>query len=302
MKGFWSGAVTPGNGASFAAAPVNAGPEAGGPVSAIGSAFWTTAPAVPGSARAAAAAMRDNMTRITFRSYPDARAPWGNLSAGVELEHDAGDLDVVARLEALGLERVDHAERPQPLLDVRQRLLVAEVVAGEQALDPRSGDAEPALGHALHVPTASGRGAGGAVLGPRRDLGRLRRRRLERGAPEDLARQHVEAEVRRRRRDDHRHALVHGLLPRLGRRRAPQPLAPRRRSGIRLLVGHEVGLGQREDPREPGEPLVVRCELVLDRLPVGERIRAVERREVEHVDEQPRALDVREEVVAEPGA
>ena len=35
---------------------------------------------------------------------------------------------------------------------------------------------------------------------------------------------------------------------------------------------------------------------------VGRRVGAVERREVEHVDEQPRALDVREEVVAEAGA
>ena len=42
-------------------------------------------------------------------------------------------------------------------------------------------------------------------------------------------------------------------------------------------------------------------ELLLDRGVVGERVRAVERREIEHVDEQPRALDVREELVAEPG-
>ena len=43
-------------------------------------------------------------------------------------------------------------------------------------------------------------------------------------------------------------------------------------------------------------------QLALDRRVVGDRVRAVERREVEHVHEQPRALDVREEVVAEPGA
>ena len=50
----------------------------------------------------------------------------------------------------------------------------------------------------------------------------------------------------------------------------------------------------------------MRRELALDRGVVGERVRAVShrelRREVEHVHEQPRALDVREEVVAEPGA
>ena len=43
-------------------------------------------------------------------------------------------------------------------------------------------------------------------------------------------------------------------------------------------------------------------ELALDHRVVLDRIGAVERRQVEHVDEQPRALDVGEEVVAEPGA
>ena len=35
---------------------------------------------------------------------------------------------------------------------------------------------------------------------------------------------------------------------------------------------------------------------------VRDRVGAVERRQVEHVHEQPRALDVRQEVVPEPGA
>ena len=43
-------------------------------------------------------------------------------------------------------------------------------------------------------------------------------------------------------------------------------------------------------------------QLGLDRGVVGDRIRAVDRREVEDVDEQARALDMGEEVVAEPGA
>src|SRR4051794_3605545 len=38
--------------------------------------------------------------------------------AGVEFEHGAGDLHVVARLESGRLEPPDHAERPQPLLDI----------------------------------------------------------------------------------------------------------------------------------------------------------------------------------------
>ena len=59
----------------------------------------------------------------------------GGRRARVELEDDAADLDVVTRLEAGRLERVDHAHAAQAVLDVRQRLLVLEVVAGDQALD-----------------------------------------------------------------------------------------------------------------------------------------------------------------------
>src|ERR671928_94463 len=57
----------------------------------------------------------------------------------MQLEHDAPDLDVVARLEPGRLERAHDAHPVQAPLDVRQRLLVVEVVAGEQprALDVR---------------------------------------------------------------------------------------------------------------------------------------------------------------------
>ena len=51
-----------------------------------------------------------------------------------------------------------------------------------------------------------------------------------------------------------------------------------------------------------GEPRVVLGQLALDHLEVALRVRAVQRREIQHVHQQPRALDVREEVVAEPGA
>ena len=46
----------------------------------------------------------------------------------------------------------------------------------------------------------------------------------------------------------------------------------------------------------------MRGELALDRGVVGDRVGAVERREVEHVHQQARALDVREELVPEAGA
>src|SRR5215212_9322822 len=62
--------------------------------------------------------------------------------AGIELEDDPRDLYVVAGLESLLLERGDHAHPPQPVLDVGERLVVLEVVTGDQALDGVAGDAE----------------------------------------------------------------------------------------------------------------------------------------------------------------
>src|SRR3954452_22647964 len=60
----------------------------------------------------------------------------------VELEDDARDLDVVARLEARGLERTHHAHAPQAPFDVDQRVLVVEVVTRDQAVHRVALDAE----------------------------------------------------------------------------------------------------------------------------------------------------------------
>ena len=54
---------------------------------------------------------------------------------GVELERHTCDLDVVARLKALILERADHADTAQPPLEVRQRVLVLEVIARDEPFD-----------------------------------------------------------------------------------------------------------------------------------------------------------------------
>ena len=54
--------------------------------------------------------------------------------------------------------------------------------------------------------------------------------------------------------------------------------------------------------RQRRQARVVLGQLALDHRVVRRRVGAVERREVEHVHEQPRALDVGEEVVAEAGA
>ena len=47
------------------------------------------------------------------------------------------------------LERRDDAHPPQPVLDVRERLIVVEVVAGDQAVDRIARDAELAVAELL---------------------------------------------------------------------------------------------------------------------------------------------------------
>src|SRR5918995_1083203 len=97
------------------------------------------------------------------------------VSAGVELEDDAGDLHVVARLEARRLERLDHAERAEPLLDVAERLVVVHVVAGDQPLDAlalHTEGAPPPAAHAVRLAPARSVGAGGGRGGGVRGLRR----------------------------------------------------------------------------------------------------------------------------------
>ena len=73
-----------------------------------------------------------------------------------------------------------------------------------------------------------------------------------------------------------------------------------RRSTARLV--DQIGFGQGQDSGERRQPRVVARELVLDGRVIGDRVRAVEGAEVEHVDQQPGALDVRQELVPEAGA
>src|SRR4051812_20377404 len=205
----------------------------------------------------------------------------------MQLEHDAADLHVIARLEARLLEGphdTDALERP---LHVRQRLVVLQVVARDQAVDAAADDAEGPVIDAFDAEPPLGRGAEGHVVGEIVDL--FCHRRLRRHAREQLAEERVEPLPRRARRHQHRHLLAGAAGPRL----------PRGRSVLRR---HEVGLRQRQHPRQPRERRVVRLQLALDRAPVRLRVGPVHRRELEHVHEQPRALDVREELVAQPGA
>src|SRR5947199_410182 len=82
------------------------------------------------------------------------------LSPRIELELDSGDLDVVSRLEPLGLERPDHPNAAQAPLQMGQRFVVVEVVACHQPLDAGAGDPPAVLTAALHsVSPARGRAA-----------------------------------------------------------------------------------------------------------------------------------------------
>src|ERR1700738_5162647 len=76
------------------------------------------------------------------RLIPDSSLSLGAgiLHAGVELERHPRDLDIVAGLKPLGLERPDHADPAQPPLEVSERILVVEVVTRDQPLDPRTAD------------------------------------------------------------------------------------------------------------------------------------------------------------------
>src|SRR3954470_23401448 len=50
----------------------------------------------------------------------------------IEFEDDPGDLDIVSWLKATVVQRVDDAHLAQTVLDVRQRVLVFEVMPGDQ--------------------------------------------------------------------------------------------------------------------------------------------------------------------------
>src|SRR5215217_5181614 len=148
---------------------------------------------------------------------------------GVELEHDAAQLDVVAGFEPARLERSDHSHPTQTLLDMRERLLVLHVVAGDQPVDRLAGDPELALADALHVERSGRRRAEQLELGDVILAGALVRDRLGgRHAPQQLARERVEPLAGRARGHDHGHSLADPRAPLVGRRAG-------------LLGCHEVG-------------------------------------------------------------
>ena len=110
-----------------------------------------------------------------------------------------------------------------------------------------------------------------------------------RDAAQQLRGELVQTEARNGRGHDHGHVGPEAGLP-----------LRARRSTARLV--DEIAFGEGQDSGERRQPRVVARELVLDGRVIGDRVRAVEGAEVEHVDQQPGALDVRQELVAEAGA
>src|SRR5437763_6380950 len=120
------------------------------------------------------------------------------LQFRVEFEGDPRDLDVVARLESFVRERAQHSYPLQPPLQMSEGVLVVQVVASDQPLDPGAADAKAPVGHALDGERARRGRPVDAMLG---ELARcwqfvrpgLPVSRFDRDAAEHLARQLLEA-------------------------------------------------------------------------------------------------------------
>ena len=186
----------------------------------------------------------------------------------------------------------------RPALEVSHRLLVVEVIARDEPIDPRPGHAEGPV--PLRARPRSRARPPAGTRGARRAPPRVWRPPHPSAAGSSTGTRRASAAASassplagRARGDEHGNAA------------SPSRSCASPRAGGRWRPGRldEIGLGQREDARQrrPGA-VVVLGQLALDRRVVGDRVGAVERREVEHVHQQPRALDVGQEVVAEPRA
>src|SRR5262249_62353908 len=92
-------------------------------------AAWRAATWAQTRARTSARRSPESSATMLDPSLTTYRAMRRGLSR-IELEHDAADLDIVTGLEPGRLQRADDAHPVQAVLDVRERLVVLEVVAG----------------------------------------------------------------------------------------------------------------------------------------------------------------------------
>src|SRR5579875_3776343 len=148
-------------------------------------------------AACSAAASSQMRASTSSRTAPSSRAtiedpslttnrligPAVDSRVGIEVERDPGDLDLVPGAEALGLQLAEHPDPLQAPLEVREGLLVVEVIAGEQPLDPLAVDRVDALAGAPHGVAPRRRGPKHAMLGKRRGLPVRRRRPGRRRGP-----------------------------------------------------------------------------------------------------------------------
>lgn len=74
---------------------------------------------------------------------------WVDRRVWVELERHSRDLEGISWRKALLLERAQHADPTKTRLHIRHRILVVNVVAGQQSLDAAPGDPEGALAESL---------------------------------------------------------------------------------------------------------------------------------------------------------
>ena len=89
----------------------------------------------------------------------------------------------------------------------------------------------------------------------------------------------------------------------IGEHLLAQPLAPCRDQALHLVVGQQISLREHDQLRQLGEAGAVGAQLAThDLVGVLRRRRPFRRRHLHDVDQRPAALDVREELVAEPGA
>ena len=186
-----------------------------------------------------------------------------------------------------GLERLDHAERAQPLLHVAHRLVVAHVVPRDQALGPlrraprRRPGAVRSTRDLVGLARAGRRGGWPAALRPaaRRSPSSSIGTRRAMAAASSSSPAPVAAEVA-------------STSPPVRSRHSSTAAAT-------APAGSEVALREAEQPGQLGQAVPVLAELGLHRRVVGHRVGAVERLQVEHVHQQAAALHVGEELVAQ---
>ena len=207
----------------------------------------------------------------------------------VEFEHDPAELDVVARSKPCASSAA--------ITPMRRRRCSTRAIASSFSMSWRAIRRSTAAPVTRNSPAPSrSTSKAGSPPGGRPGTPRPRPRPPPPPRPRRAAARGAAAPARGSRGpargaggDEHRHLLAH-------------PASPRLSGGVGLLGRHEVGLGEREDARERGEPRVVLGQLALDHREVRLGLAPVEWRQVEDVHEQPRALDMGEEVVAQAGA